>query len=232
MIPARAGSKGVEGKNVKPLCGKPLMQYTIEAACQCKDLDEVYLNTESPHYIQVARAIGCRTYRRPELLAHDSTSMREVLIDFAAWVVRHHERRFAVVVLYPTYPMRTATDITAIIREFRADPALPLVGLKMPATHPYLCYKRGNGAYEQVMDFDIDKHYRRQDYPEIWELTHFACVVPWHAVREVNNQLMNKHAQRFMLLTLEKERLINVDTPDDFEYAQFLMERKWELKPQ
>lgn len=225
MIPARAGSKRVPGKNMKLLCGKPLVAYTIDAALNSECIDEVYVNTENSDILKVAEEFGARTFRRSLRLATDEVSMKFVVQEFARWI-KTWRKNFAIVVLYPTYPFRTSEDIDKIVREYLGNTENPLIGLKKPKTHPYMCYKRENNEIKQAIPFDINRFYRGQDYPEMFELTHFACVVPDYMHGKVNNQLMSNVNQRF--IDVSAANTLDIDTMDDWNYAEYLLEMKHE----
>ena len=114
IIPARAGSKRLPGKNTRPLCGKPLIAWTIEAALTCGALDEVMVSTDDPTVMDIAADWGATYDRRPDWLATDTASIYDV--------VRYHlkmrpvsQRPDHVMLLQPTSPLRTAEDIDAMI---------------------------------------------------------------------------------------------------------------------
>ena len=93
IIPARAGSKGVPGKNIKPLLGKPMMAYVIEAALEAETLDRVIVSTDGEEIADVAREYGAEVIMRPSELAGDSSPMEDSL--------RHAVRKM------DTYPLLT-----------------------------------------------------------------------------------------------------------------------------
>ena len=91
MIPARSGSKGLPDKNIKKLCGRPLMDYAIKAAKGCKKIDRVFLNSDSHDYLRLGVKLGAEEFYRHERLAQDDVSMKEVLVDFiSAKIGRAH----------------------------------------------------------------------------------------------------------------------------------------------
>ena len=71
VIPARGGSKSVPGKNIRPLCGKPLLAWSIEVAQQVKEIDRVIVSTDDAQIAATGRAHGAEVYARPEHLATD-----------------------------------------------------------------------------------------------------------------------------------------------------------------
>ena len=113
LIPARGGSKGVPGKNIRPAGGKPLIAWTIEAAKCSRYIDRLILSTDDPAIVAVAKQFGCDVpFMRPAELATDQAD--------SMVVVRHAlqaigERYDYLVLLQPTSPLRIAADIDAAV---------------------------------------------------------------------------------------------------------------------
>jgi YrbI family 3-deoxy-D-manno-octulosonate 8-phosphate phosphatase len=80
IIPARGGSKGVPGKNVKQLSGRPLIAYTIEAARRARRIDAVYVSTDSPRIAEVAQSLGAEIIWRPAEISGDFASSESALL--------------------------------------------------------------------------------------------------------------------------------------------------------
>ena len=108
MIPARAGSEGLPGKNTRMLAGKPMIQWTIAAALESYWCGAVCVNTNDPVCNAIARQCGADVYRRTAHVGADAT-MADVVRDFAR--SDHAMGHDALAVLYPTYPTRSAADI-------------------------------------------------------------------------------------------------------------------------
>src|SRR5690242_7557967 len=79
VVPARAGSKGLPGKNTRLLCGKPLLVWSIEAALACPKIESVWVTSDDDHALRIAEECGARAYRRPTELANDSAAMGPVI---------------------------------------------------------------------------------------------------------------------------------------------------------
>lgn len=109
VIPARGGSKGIPGKNIKDLYGQPLISYTIQAALDCKKIDRVVVSTDSEKIAGVAKKYGADVpFLRPAALAMDTSKTIDAVIDV---LERLQETYEYVVLLQPTSPLRTAEDI-------------------------------------------------------------------------------------------------------------------------
>lgn len=112
IIPARGGSKGLPGKNIKPLLGKPLLVWTIEQAKNSRYIDEIFVSTDSPAIASVAEDYGIRVpeLRPPHLSSDTSSSM-----DVVAYIIERFESKNKtfdyILLLEPTSPMRKGSDI-------------------------------------------------------------------------------------------------------------------------
>lgn len=113
LIPARGGSKGVPGKNVKLICGKPLIVWTIESALRAKRLDKIVVSTDSVEIARIAYEAGAEVLMRPAELATDTASTQDVMVhaleQYPAGIV---------VLLQPTSPYRMEGRIDECICEF------------------------------------------------------------------------------------------------------------------
>ncbi len=146
VIPARGGSKGIPRKNLRLLCGKPLIQWTIEAARRSGRLERFVVSTEDPEIAQVARACGADVLDRPAALATDEASTLAVLQHAVEAL-----RPTVVVVLQPTSPIRSDGLIDRCLERFLA--AAPDSLATVHRDHSY--------EYGQAMP-------RRQDMPPRW----------------------------------------------------------------
>src|ERR1044071_1907784 len=109
--PARAGSKGLPGKNTRMLCGKPLLAWSIEAALACPKIESVWVTSDDEHALRIAEEYGARAYRRPAELANDTAPMGAVIADFGRHLTTRGDAPEAVMVMYATHPLRTAADV-------------------------------------------------------------------------------------------------------------------------
>src|SRR5262245_55196720 len=119
LIPARGGSKSIPRKNVKLLCGQPLLFYTARAALASAKLSRVILSTDDPAIAEVGRECGLEVpFLRPPELAQDSTPMLPVAQHAIRWMEESGARFDALCLLQPTNPLRQTEDIDASIELF------------------------------------------------------------------------------------------------------------------
>ncbi len=117
VVPARGGSKGLPGKNLRPVAGKPLIVHTIEAARGCPAVTRLVVSTDDPAIARVAREAGAEVpWLRPAELATDAASGFGVMRHALEACEREEGRRYeAFVYLQPTSPLRTAADVESAI---------------------------------------------------------------------------------------------------------------------
>ena len=140
VIPARGGSKRVPRKNLRSLGGKPLLWWTVEAARRARHLDRVIVSSDDPAIIESARSAGCEVpFVRPASLADDQASSIDTLIH----AIDTLEEQYAwVILLQPTSPLRTASDIDACLELASQSLAPACVSVSPPESSPYLMYRR------------------------------------------------------------------------------------------
>ena len=227
MIPARSGSKGLKNKNILDLAGVPVIAHSIIPALECGLIDSVYLNSDSEEYLKIGEQFGAISYKRDLELASSNSSMRSVVEDFCNYIRENSADNIdCVVILYPTYPFRCESDIRDFILKFREiGGKRSVVGLKNPDTHPCLIYKQAHKG--MIEPFDSDQCaglYRRQEYPKVYELTHWICVVPISGIMELNNQLINDNTYGYLIGQCKK--IVDIDDEDDYIYAKYLLEHE------
>jgi CMP-N-acetylneuraminic acid synthetase len=143
LIPARGGSKGLPGKNIKPLLGKPLIAYTIEQALASKYPDKVIVSTDSEEIAEISKKYGAEVpFMRPKELAEDDSPTSEVIIHLFNWFEKQGIYYDIIVLLEPTSPLRKEEDIDNAIKLFidnmdRADSLVGVGKIHSDTEHPY-----------------------------------------------------------------------------------------------
>ena len=225
MIPARSGSQGLKDKNILNLSGRPIISHSILPALNCNAVDKVYLNSESDKYLSIGQKYGAIGYKRNLELSSNLTTMKSVVQDFCTFIKNEDEDVDCIVILYPTYPFRESIDISNFIDKFREIGSnRSVVGLKEPDTHPCLIYHREDSG--KINNFNADKckdMYRRQEYPLVYELTHWITVVPVEGLSTLNNQMIDENTYGYRLEN--KKGKVDIDSVDDYLYAQYLLDK-------
>lgn len=221
IIPARGGSKGIPGKNIKPLGGKPLIAYTIEAARGAGAPDSrIIVSTDDGRIAAVARGCGLATdYMRPAALGGDTVGSREVILDVMDWADRRGIDYEAVVLLQPTSPFRTADDISGAVALY--DGSLDMVvSVTEAASNPYYnCFETDGDGYLHVSKGD-GLITRRQDAPKAWEYNGAVYVINPRSIREMPLGAFKRRVP----FVMPRSRSIDLDTPTDWLVAEALLE--------
>jgi len=138
VIPARGGSKGLPQKNIRPLAGKPLIAYSIEAALKSKYVDKTVVSTEDEEIAKIAKKYRAEIIKRPEELARDDSPTVEVVLHAINWLEEAGEHYNIIVLLEPTSPLREVEDIDKSIEILLNNKkARAIVGIaKLEAMHP------------------------------------------------------------------------------------------------
>jgi CMP-N-acetylneuraminic acid synthetase len=191
LVPARSGSGGLKNKNIILLSGYPVISYSINAALNCPEINKCYLNSDSKKYLKIGEKFGAEPFLRPNRLAKNNTSMKQVVKHFIATLEKRGEFYDAVILLSPTYPLRTAQNVRNFIKHYKKEKQHPLVSIKEPSTHPYLCYKKNkNNHIKSIFNLNGNNIYRRQQYPEYYEFTHHLCIFPTNLIYKLNAKLL------------------------------------------
>ncbi|TDA65746.1 acylneuraminate cytidylyltransferase family protein [Sulfuricurvum sp. IAE1] len=123
VVPARSGSKGLPGKNIRPFCGKPLLQWSVEHGLKAACVDRVVVSTDSEIIADIAMSSGADVpFLRPPELASDTATSVDVVLHAAGYLAEHGDPFDLVVLLEPTSPLREAKDIDSAMNMLFADP--------------------------------------------------------------------------------------------------------------
>ena len=178
IIPARRDSKGLPFKNRK------LLDYTINNK-PIELHEKTIVTTNDEKIIEKLSATNINVLRRDEQLCLDDISIKDVMLD----VVKKFQMKSndTIVMLYLTSPDRKFSNIKKILDYYYERKIKTLTCCVEPKTHPYLVlFKKENQKGEQVIKHDL---YRRQDYPECFEIRHFVCIFQVDEIQKLNSNM-------------------------------------------
>jgi CMP-N-acetylneuraminic acid synthetase len=220
VIPARAGSKGIADKNLAPLCGRPLITYTIEAALQSQLVSRVVVSTEDERIAQAARQAGAEVpFRRAADLATDEATNVEV---FADAIERMRRLGFGgewAVLLQPTSPLRTAADIDAAGRLMLERDADVVVSASEAQPHPWLAMKSDAEGWLRPAFFDGQAQPSRQEFPPMYYLNGAIYLLKIRPFLERRSM----YGPRTTAYVMPRERSVDIDEPVDLAVCQALL---------
>jgi len=222
---ARAGSKGVPNKNIQTFNGKPLITWAIELALQVKQINEVFVSTDSEEIAEIARIAGATIpFIRPSELATDTSPEWQSWQHFIKYLTDKDGRLPEVFLSLPaTSPLRSAIDIENCLDEFKKGRADFVVGITPSERNPYFnMVKKGEDNQVDLVIQQGDKYSRRQDTPEVFDLTTVCYVGKPDTILTKNSIFEGKVAG----VEIPRERAIDIDTELDFQIAEFLFKLK------
>ncbi len=230
FIFARGGSKGVPGKNIRLLAGKPLIAYAIEIAFQSQFIDRVVVSTDDEKIAQIAQDSGAEVpFMRPKELAQDN-SPEWLSWQHAIQTLKEQDKNRELDVLVsipPTSPLRAVEDVDNAIQTFLESDADIVITAKKAGRHPSFnmiildelnCAKLVLPLNKQIT--------RRQDVPPVYDMTTVVYVASPKFIMESKAVFEG----RVKAVMIPDERALDIDTELDFQFAEFLMTDRMKRK--
>lgn len=222
IIPARGGSKGVPGKNIKPLGGKPLIVYTIEAAKQVKILTDCVVSTDSEDIAAVARSFGADVpFIRPVELATDSARSIDVVLHALHEMQKQNRHYDALILLQPTNPFRSVRFIEEAIQKFISGNYDSLISV-LPVPHeynPHWVFEPDENGTLKLATGEQEIISRRQELPPAYFRDGSIYITSTELLHTKNSFYGN----RLGYIEADADRHVNIDTPEDWERAEELI---------
>ena len=221
IIPARSGSKGLKDKNIKDLCGKPLMGYTIEAAWESGMFDEVMVSTDSEVYAEIARKCGAQVpFLRSEATSTDTASSWDMVEEVLNGYRKLGKSFDTFCLLQPTSPLRNSEDIKNAYKLYEEKADLAVVSVCEAEHSPLWCgHLPENGEFIDFIDRESIK--QRQANGKFYRLN--------GAIYIVNCERFNSERYFYQkggfAYVMPQNRSVDIDSDIDFLIAEVLMNR-------
>ena len=217
LIPARGGSKGVPGKNLRLLGGKPLIAWTIEQALSTVTEMRVVVSTDSTDIAEVAREVGADVpFLRPANLADDTSTTESAVLHAIGALARDGFHPDAVILLQATSPIRHRDTISRAIQHFESTDSDSLIGVVRQA--PFL-WKVGTVPQAS---YDIAHRPRRQDLTNTTSFFRETGSL-YITKTEIYLQQKNRIGGSVSLFEMDEEEGIDIDTALDFHLAEIIL---------
>jgi N-acylneuraminate cytidylyltransferase/CMP-N,N'-diacetyllegionaminic acid synthase len=222
LIPARGGSKGIPGKNIRPLGGNPLLVHTFEAARKSRVFDRIILSTDDPAIADVAAQYGLDTpFIRPAHLADDRSSVVAATEHALNWLADNqcYSPTF-VMLLQPTSPFRSAEDIRQCASMLNEQDTDAVISVSPCTQHPALLKKITAEGHLQPLQESPPA--RRQDFSPLYALNGAIYLVRTSVLR-AQRTWCPANARAYIM---PRERSLDIDEPLDFEFAEWFWQRQ------
>ena len=218
IIPARSGSKGLPGKNLKELNGKPLISYAIDQAKKSKLIDKIVVSTDDVDIANVAVNYGAECpFLRPAHLASDDSLVNDTFIYTLDKLKNDFDYDVSeFIVLQPTTPLRKVSDIDSAIELFKQKDADSVVSYVLES-HPIYWHKflDENMCFDDIFE---QKLANRQEYPKSYYPNGAIYIFKKKLILE------NKwYSDKSFAYLMPRSRSVDIDTLDDFLYAEYLL---------
>ncbi len=230
VVTARGGSKGLPGKNLRPLAGKPLIAHTIDIATESQAFDRLILSTDDEAIAAASRSRGCDVpFMRPAELARDETPHLPVLQHAVQWLAdRQQYVPDAVMILQPTSPLRRAEDIRQSIALLQSSDADSVVSVsEVPAHYNPMRVLRVDAkgfASLFVTGEPVRRRInRRQDMPQAWTMNGAVYLFRTAVLRAEEPSL---YGNRTAAYVMPAEFGVSIDSLDDWNEAERLLEHR------
>jgi CMP-N,N'-diacetyllegionaminic acid synthase len=224
VIPARAGSKRLPGKNIKSLGGLPLIGWSIQSAIESNIFKDIIVSTDSVEIENIAIEYGAQSLglRSKELSTDDASSI-DVVIDVIDRYQQKNGKIDGVMLLQPTSPFRTADTIRKAVQEFeKRYSKSPVISFRFAKSHPEWCFKMVEDRLIPFIEGDY-LNTRSQD------LT--AAYVVDGQIYLISPELLKKQKSFWSedvipLLLDDKSNDVDIDDENDFKYAEYLLQNR------
>lgn len=219
IIPARCGSKGLRDKNIKDLNGKPMMAYTIEAACNSRVFEEIIVSTDSKRYATIAQEYGASVpFLRPRDLAMDETSTFDVIEYTLLKLIKLGLDFDYFVLLQPTSPLRNELDILNSIKLLFEKEANTVISI-CEADHSPLLTNTLDTSLSMEKFIVPEYNMRRQDLPKYYRINGAIYISKLDYFLEKKSF----YGQKSFAYVMDKKSSIDVDIEIDAKIAEFLL---------
>jgi CMP-N,N'-diacetyllegionaminic acid synthase len=220
IIPARGGSKSLPRKNLRPLLGRPLLHYAIQAGSDAKSVDRTLVTTEDAETARVARQLGAEVIDRPPELATDESPTLDAVLHAIDALEARGEPVGAIVLLQPTSPLRTAVDVDAAVALHAQGDCDSVVSVALNEHPVQWSFTIDDGLLRPLLG-DSYLRMRRQDVPPTYTTVGAIFVSRPAALRAFGGFFGGK-ARPYVM---PSERSIDIDSELDLAMVELIMSR-------
>lgn len=226
LIPARGGSKGLPGKNIRPLAGLPLIAHSILAAKASPYIDRILVSTDDAKIADIAKTFGAEVpFLRPKVLSADDTPMWPVLRHALEYLKNEGEHYESLLLLDPTSPGRLPEDIQKASDKLRQNPAADgVIGVSRPEFNPiWHCVVEKEGWMAPLISGG-GAYGRRQDVPAVYRIN--ASLYIWRTSFVESCRANWLEEGKYLMFEIPEKRAIHIDDIDEFERAELFLKNK------
>jgi CMP-N-acetylneuraminic acid synthetase len=221
IIPARGGSKGLPGKNIKAFLGKPLIAHTIQQAKRSGLIDRIIVSTDDKKIANISKKYGAEVpFTRPKFLAQDKSSTMDVLLHAIEWLKKDTYSFDVLVLLHATAPLRSVKDINNSIKRLFDKNTSNVFSVTEAHRNPYFnMIEVSQGKVKLVKRGHFAS---RQKAPKVYDMNS-SIYVWWKDILKSKRKIFLRNSRVYIM---PKSRSIDIDDKFDFEIGSLFMKRK------
>jgi CMP-N-acetylneuraminic acid synthetase len=224
FIFARGGSKGLPGKNIKPLLGKPLIQYSIEVALQISDITKVFVSTDDDDIAKISRSNGAIVIERPTELAQDDSPEWHAWKHAISWVKKQYGDFEEFISLPATSPLRSIKDVESAIFKRSSIGADICIAITPASRSPYFnMVKELDNNLIELVNKPTNLISRRQDTQKVFDVTTVVYVANVKFIMN-NTSLFDGTVTS---IEIPRHRAVDIDDMHDFNFAESIMKNSF-----
>jgi len=222
IIPARAGSKRLPGKNSKLLCGKPLVQWTIEAAMQSEDITDVVVSTDSDIIAEIAKQCGAPVpFMRPDDISGDTATAIDVVKHTVNYFVEKGIHYDYIIWLQPTSPLRSVSNINQAIATLKAKSADAVISVCECDHSPMWSNTlEEDGNMQNFLSNFVKKNPRSQALPTYYRLNGAIYISKVAPLLDQGTFFLSDNVYSYIM---DRESSVDIDHHLDFKLAEYLL---------
>ena len=222
IIPARSGSKGIPNKNIRDLCGKPLIAYSIEAAIRSQLFDDIIVSTDTVQYADIAKKYGASVpFLRSQKNSQDNSSSWDMVEEVLFEYKKIGKQFDSFCLLQPTSPLRSEDDIIAAYNIFKSKSEFAVVSVCETEHSPLLSGRLPED--NQFIDFVNTKHLKRRQELDKYYRINGAIYIAYCNRFKFDKNLYQRGSYAYIM---PQERSVDIDSEIDFELAKILLQKQ------
>jgi CMP-N,N'-diacetyllegionaminic acid synthase len=219
LITARGGSKRIPGKNIRKLCGKPLIEWSIDSAKNIGDICDVLVSTDDQLIADISRKAGAMVpWLRPSEMAQDDSSSVPTSLHALDWYQSNYGQVDGLLLLQPTSPFRTRKTIIKGIKLFEKNSMQSVISFSPVEEHPFWCFKLENGVMKKFIS-NQEQHFQSQDLPPVYIANGAFYLISPDNLK--NNQSFYEGSIVPLIIDNYKES-VDIDNEQDWEFAEMM----------
>ena len=221
VIPARGGSKGIPRKNIKELCGRPLIHYTLDTALNLTGPENICVTSDDEEIISVVEKYGINVpFRRPSELSTDAASQFDVVRHAFKYYTSRGKTFDNIVLLQPTSPLRDVSAIKEEISLYSSDVDMVVSVMETPANPYFVLFEEDEKGF--LVKSKKGKFSHRQDCPKVWQFNGSCYVINPDSLMKFNSFTEFGRIIKYVMPAMMS---VDIDDELEWDFCEYLINK-------